>query len=282
MSVQHRPRHLLKTPSSKVASKDLLLDFLHSRSATTLHKASHQTTEVPRTHDAFDAYLHPKVSKKVEPKASKKRRSGSSQVDVNTLLLENMQLKADLTRMQTIGMTGSFDDEKEQALDQVQEKLLATIGQVSELKHDLKSYDRFFAELYEFLAASEANDLVKVGLSKMRHFYKAKKASASSEHGTPDRKHFDFKRQLSMHKSVKDRPSPRVTSKTSRNLGKVGKLLSPQTKSAQTPSLRMFASSANSRSSTPLEHLESTADKLEFILLKTQAVLKAWGQTKKP
>jgi hypothetical protein len=263
MSVQQRPRHLVKTPSSKVASKDLLLEFLHSRSATTLHKASHQTTQsqVPRTHDAFDAYLHPKVSKKVEPKpGSKKRRSGSSQVDVNTLLLENMQLKADLTRMQSIGMTGT-DDAKEEALDQVQEKLLATISQVSELKHDLKSYDRFFAELYEFLAASEANDLVKVGLSKMRYFYKAKKASSSKS--KDDRKH--FKRQLSIPKL-----SPRVVSKTSRN-----KLaMSPQ----MTPSLRMFASSANSRSSTPLELLESSAEKLEFIKLKTQAILEAWAK----
>mmetsp|Transcript_9532 Transcript_9532/g.18490 ORF Transcript_9532/g.18490 Transcript_9532/m.18490 type:complete len:301 (+) Transcript_9532:7812-8714(+) len=289
MSGNHRQtlKQLVKTPSAKFSSKDLL-EFLSSRSATTLHKTSTHPKEtdnfMPKTQDAIDSYFKLRASTKSgdSKPASKKKRTGSNTLNVKAFLHDHFAMKDDLTKMNSQGLTRTYEDDKHEALDQVQEKLLATIGQVAEMKRELKSYDRFFSELYDFFAASETNDLVAIGLSKMRHFYKLRKfkpdSAKPSKPGTPEPKHFEFKtKSKGKPKSDRKRLSPSSSSKTARNLpSRMSRVVSAHGNSAQTPSLRMFSSSRHSRCSTPLDQLESTADKLEFIKLKTFEVLQSW------
>jgi hypothetical protein len=90
-------------------------------------------------------------------------------------LKTQLQVKtgADQERLNLQGavMTGKSDYG---TADQVQDKLLTAKRRIKELKHQVKHYDQFFIELYEFLATSHGDDLVPAGLSKLRRFYRQK------------------------------------------------------------------------------------------------------------
>lgn len=285
MSAQHRQglKQLVRSPTSRISSKDLL-EFLSSRSATTVHKGSTLSKEsdyqIPKTQDALDAYFKPKTRLGDSKQAPKRKRSGSSSSGVKAILHDHLGLNEELTKFQSTGLARTQEDDRHAILEQVQSKLVDTIKQSDEVKRELKSYDRFFAELYEFFASSEANDSVAIGMSKMRHFYKLRNSKAGSarpsKSGTPEPKHFEFsqKSQRVKPKTDRRRKSPLSSSKSSRNVK--SRMLSPQAHNTKTPTLQVFSSLKPSRSSTPLDQLESTSDKLEFIKLKTFSVLQAW------
>mmetsp|Transcript_15694 Transcript_15694/g.28634 ORF Transcript_15694/g.28634 Transcript_15694/m.28634 type:complete len:303 (-) Transcript_15694:380-1288(-) len=291
MSTQPRQklRQLVHSPETRTSSSELF-NVLHTRSATTLNKITtlqfprdpEPLTKVFKTPENFEAFSSTKSTKRSESgkNSIKKRRNGGSQPDVRELLRENVEHKSESTKIRSPANIKIYEEEL--ALEQCQEKLLSTMTQVAELKQELKCYDRFFEDLYEFFTRKDTSDPVAEGLHRMRSFYKMRKkpseASEPSKPETPDVKQFEFKQaKINRQKSELKIPgsySPYTFSKTTRNFPvKISRMLSPQAKLQPTTSLKIFSSS---RSTTPIDQLESTSEKLEFIKLRTLEVLEAW------
>jgi hypothetical protein len=182
-----------------------------------------------------------------------------------------MDLKSKTTKFRS--NTRFFDEEKTEALAQNQ---LAE-AELNEVKDELRNYEHFFQELYEFFSQSEANDLVAAGLQKMRKFSELHKPEVSkpSIQTTPDLKQRELKSsaRFSKSKSVhKINASPYHLSKSTRKAP-------VKTYQMATPRELGKASLGSPAPSSwnCLDQLETAAEKLEFIKLRTLEVLQAWG-----
>lgn len=293
-----QPKHLLKqlvrTPAAQ-SSYGELMGVMHMRSATTLSKVTnfqfprdeHGSKAIKPT-GAFEAYAVEKPFKRNENGklgAKKHRRNGIGQTGNKLLRRESLEQKAETGNTRTPAKPRTDDDTD--AIEKLKQRLLEANLQVIELKREVGNCTQFICEMHDYFAKSEGNGGVDIGLTKMREFLELRQSSLSigSVEGlsTPELSGPGNKRpSLTKPKSECKLPSSSHYSSqvTPRYFPqKADRLTSPSSTLSFTPSLNRLATVRPSGSSTPLDQLESTADKLEFIKLKTLGVLQALSET---